>query len=448
MRKSRFMLLVFALAMVVGGQLAARGPAPITESVEQADVIVRVTVQKSAQGRLQYEVAKVYKGEALLPARTPKVIALTEDTNNIPFLGTGLRPAEEAVLFLKKPAAGQDDFSAGGFSPWKLEPATREEDLQAIEHLLQTWALPDEKIKVEIMMSDLQSRHTRLRWAAHSYIAQVANRSPQRLTYQEHYLKLLASEDRWLMSLGLSTLQNNKITQAIPRLISLTRDPDSNLVGRVSLALANYPDNPEVRGVLVGLTRHPCANVRVRAMIDLDHFDHPEVTMALLERLRDVDPEVRKMVPRAFHFKSEETCAALNPKLLALLKAESDPKVRAAAITGLGDQVTVEQRLLQLRQKDVDADLAVALLGSLYSSFVHMGNHGAHWIRDNEDLFVGYVMRKDHHMLGFNALCILDLRDSPKVREITRQAAQEHPLSYVRDLARHLAQKRAAAKIE
>jgi hypothetical protein len=77
-----------------------------------------------------------------------------------------------------------------------------------------------------------------------------------------------------------------------------------------------------------------------------------------------------------------------------------------------------------------------------------MGNHGAHWIRDNEDLFVGYVMRKDHHMLGFNALCILDLRDSPKVREITRQAAQEHPLSYVRDLARHLAQKRAAAKIE
>ena len=48
-------------------------------------------------------------------------------------------------------------------------------------------------------------------------------------------------------------------------------------------------------------------------------------------------------------------------------------------------------------------------------------------------------------MIGFNALCILSLTDSPRIREIISKAAREHRNDYVRQHAQYLAKKQQDA---
>ena len=298
---------------------------------------------------------------------------------------------------------------------------------------------------METLMRDLDSANSRLSSGAQDFIVHTAIRSPRKLDYKDLYLKLLTSPNRRQMSLGLTCFQEIPAPEAIPRLLELTLDKEANIASRTGLALRHYPTNMEVMRALITLTRNPDAHVRSQTMISMDRFDCPEVTTALLERLKDPDATVRAMVPRAFHYKSAETRAILSPKLLELLNDDPSPQVKASMIKAAGDDLPVARLFGYLQQKDLDTEMRVAVLGSLYVRFSHAPDTRLSAIREHEDLLVAQVMRTEHHMIGFNALCILSLTDSPKIREIISKAAREHRNDYVRQHAQYLAKKQQDA---
>jgi len=52
--------------------------------------------------------------------------------------------------------------------------------------------------------------------------------------------------------------------------------------------------------------KHPDPRVRVRAALDTDQMEEPEVIQGLVVLASDPDPGVRAMVPRGFYFHQQE----------------------------------------------------------------------------------------------------------------------------------------------
>lgn len=443
---------------------------PLLVVFRESDVVVQAQAKRKINEEMEYAVVKTYKGKEHLPAEKAPVITVSFKTP--PWNIKGISPnfcrpprvGDEVVLFLKKPRDGENVFLHEGHPPtrkdllafWErgafwLGPrppqlndhlGAPEDNLRAMEHVLEAWSLPDERQQVEIMMRDLESKDPRLRWTAHKFMSYTSFRSPKKLEYREFYVKLLSSKDWEQMTLGLTCVQDLKIEEAIPHLIKLAESSDLWVVKFTSLGLRHHIERPEVVDALVRLAKHPNAEVRIRAMIDLHRSDDPKVVAAFFERLNDLDPEVRARVSRYFAHKPEKVRASVTPKLIELLNTDPNPKVKASVIEEFGQQLPVEQRIGYLKEKDLDSAMMAAVLGSLRSTFIARRDKGVEIIRQNEDLFAACVFRADHHMIGFNALLILSQANSPKSRQVIEKAAREHPLAYVRGQAKYLTEKK------
>jgi len=426
-------------------------PPPLLDVVRDSEVIVQAKASECGEGWARYVVFKVYRGEIPVDGNMPVVIRVS------PVLIPGQRPLttlprlwmtrsdEEAVLFLKK-GEMQGEFTPVSFGQWRIRPESRNEDLQAIEHLLETWSLPDEARQMEIMVRDLKSGDLRLKWPAHEFIGYTAARSRNALAYKDHFLSLLTSENPEWRSLGLGTVQELKIEEAIPCLIKLTRDPDPEIVCRASLALRHY-GTPEVMEILMSLMEHPNPRVRIRAIIDTGKFSQNEVILGLVRLSDDPDPEVRAMVPTGFASRPDAVRKAVLWPILMHMIQDTDSRVRASAFRAFGhdrERVPLDMLWQRLTQETPSSDELAAILESLHIGLVAIPREQAKAIiREHEDCLIGVAMREERDMIGFHALSILEMNPSSKALRIMEEAANKHRLKYVRDHARYLLKKNA-----
>lgn len=440
-------------SLIVTAWARASVSPPLVDVVRDSEVIVRAKVKECGEGWAYYAVSAIYKGTFPTESDAPIVIRVA------PVLTPGTHPPstlpqlqvrsldEEAVLFLKR-SDTEGEFSPVSFGQWRLEPHSRDADLKAIEHLLQTWTLPDEARQMDIMMNDLKSGDPKLEWPVREFIAYTAARSRNALAYKDHFLSLLTSENPQWRSLGLTTVQEHKIEEAIPPLIKLTRDSNPDIVGRASLALRHY-NTPEVVKTLTGLMEHPSPRVRIRAIIDTDEFPQEQVIQGLIRLSYDPDPGVRAMVPRGFAFRSAAVHKTFLRPILMRMIHDSDARVRASAFDAFGqnrEQIPIDLLTQRLAQEGLSNDEMVAILGSLYMALVRLPPEQAKAIiTEHEDRLISLVMREEHHMIGFHSLNILAIAPSSNAWKAMEKAANEHPLMYVRDHAKHLLDRRREA---
>jgi len=426
-------LSVFALAGTVQADM---GLVTMLELAEESKVTFVGTVTAVGKDAATVAVGEVLAGKLQRGAVSVTPIHIQHCT------GSSLRltVAEAVLIFGKVNEAGQVVIAAHGQGKIRLEPARRQETIQAAKRLLAIAPL-QEREKNKAMLALIRSPNRRLSTESRYYIGSKISHSKIRDEYNDDLVSLIQADDPVIQATGLQGMEFVKAPEAIPRMVELTRSKDIEVVRAASMALGKY-DTPESTAALIALTKHKEFELVSRACIDLDTSRRPEAKEALKKLLYHQDPKIRAMALRGLvmwlrHDKADDVL----PRLVEMLD-DPDLRVRTAAADSLGEtrnSAAVPPLLAVLREDPQGKDMKRLLVQSLSRHYSYSDAKARELIDQEIELIIAALKSGDpRNSFGpaFRAVRILRLSPKAAARDALKWAAESHPNEEIKAYAK------------